>query len=60
MKNYEIFDDWKAAYEMSQELKRSIVAKVGTEVARIWPDGEYELLHTEVPVPALDIDRENG
>jgi hypothetical protein len=42
----ERFDDWETAYEACRERNRSLVAKVGTETAHIWPTGEYELLES--------------
>jgi hypothetical protein len=49
--DYERFTDWNAAYQTCRRRERSIVAIVGTETARIWPNGEYQLLHSELPEP---------
>ena len=43
----ERFDDWDTAYQVCRDRKRSLLAKVGTEKARIWPNGEYQLLESE-------------
>ena len=53
--NYEEFDDWYAAYETCLARNRCVVAKVGTEIAQIWPNGEYELLDSEQRSPLLEI-----
>jgi hypothetical protein len=46
---YETFDDWASAYQACRKRNRAIVVKVGTETARICPNGEYQLLHSEQP-----------
>ena len=50
----ERFDDWYEAYRVCRARNQSLVARVGTETARIWPNGEYALLHSDLPDSELD------
>jgi hypothetical protein len=42
------FENWTLAYWFAREQQQPILARVGGEVGKVFPDGHYEVIYPRV------------